>query len=74
MNDRLDYALLAATPDPLQWGWLGSEFSTCVETEDEFSERAKLRPSTIKSDAIDSSEPARPVTGSPSVIYDYAPH
>ena len=27
MNDRLEFAMLGDIPDPLQWGWLGSEFS-----------------------------------------------
>ena len=43
MNDRVEYAMLAETPDPLQWGWLGSEFSMlaqCMEAEHEPGERA----------------------------------
>jgi len=40
MNDRLECAMLGANPDPLQWGWIGSEFSTlahCQEVEQTFA-------------------------------------
>ena len=42
MNDRVEYAMLRDNPDPLQWGWLGSEFSTLaqsMEAQDEPGER-----------------------------------
>ena len=43
MNDRLEFAMLGDIPDPLHWGWLGSEFSAFsqgMEAQAEPSEHA----------------------------------
>ena len=48
MNDRLEGAMLANnTPDPLEWGWLGSEFSALAryqEAQEESAIEHELQP------------------------------